>query len=104
MTQVELYKALEGIELPIAYNSFSNPPRPPYLVYLFSYSNDFMADNENYKEISNFQIELYTDKKDLESEKKVEDKLKELEIPYLKLEEYIETEKIYQILYEIQLI
>lgn len=109
MTIVELYNHLKDIGLPLAYSHFSdtpdNPhPNPPYLVYLFSYSNDLIADNVNYKEISNFQIELYTNKKDLASEKAVEDKLKEIELPYSKLETWIDTEQVYQILYEVQLI
>ena len=74
------------------------------MIYLYSYSNDLIADNHNYKEISYFQIELYTTKKDLASEKLVEDKLKEIELPYSKIETWIDSEKLYQVIYEIQLI
>ena len=84
MTQDELYNHLKSIGLPVSYHDFTKTPTPPYLIYLFSYSNDLIADDKNYKEISNFQVELYTTKKDLESEKLVEDKLKELELPYSK--------------------
>lgn len=104
MTQAELFNHLKSIGLPIKYHHFTTPPEPPYLVYLFSYSDDLIADNVNYVEISNFQIELYTSNKDLASEKLVEDKLKELEMPYLKLETWIDTEQLFQIIYEIQLI
>ena len=104
MTQAELYQELKSIGLPIKYNNFTTPPDPPYLVYLFSYSNDLMADNINYAEISNFQVELYTLNKDLASEKLVENKLKELEMPYYKLETWIDSEELFQVIYEIQLI
>lgn len=109
MTQAELYQALKSIGLPIAYHHFEgteqNPvPAPPYIVYLFAYSSDFIADNINYKEISNFQVELYTIKKDLQSEALVQNKLKELELPYSKVETYLDTEKMYQVIYEIRLI
>lgn len=104
MTQAELYSALKSIGLPIKYHHFTEPPTPPYLIYLFAYSNDLMADNINYVNINNFQVELYTNDKDLKSEKLVENKLKELEMPYLKLETWLESEKLYQIIYEIQLI
>lgn len=104
MTQAELYQELKKIGLPIAYNHFTNPPSLPYLIYLFSYSSDLIADNQNYLPISNFQVELYCDKKDLTNEKLVEDKFKELKMPYVKSETYIDTEKLYQIIYEIQLI
>lgn len=103
MTQQELFKSLKEIGLPVAYSHFSDIPNPPYLVYLFSYSNDLIADNVNYKSISNFQIELYTTIKDLPSEKLVEDKLKEIELPFRKLETYIDSEKLFQILYEVQI-
>lgn len=109
MTQAELYQALGSIGLPVVYSHFDTdnnnpPPSPPYLIYLFSYNNDFMADNINYKSIDNFQVELYTNKKDLASEKLVEDKFKELEMPYSKIETWIDSEKLYQVVYLIQLI
>lgn len=104
MTQAELYNALKETGLPVRYHHFKEPPNPPYMVYLFSYSSDFMADNINYQQISNFQIELYSDHKDLESEALVENKLKELSMPYQKIETWIDTEELYQVIYEIQLI
>ncbi|MFC0906356.1 hypothetical protein ACFHWD_16900 [Clostridium sp. MT-14] len=109
MTQAQLYQALKSIGFPIAYHHFEgtdqNPvPPPPYIVYLFSYSSDLIADNINYAEISNFQVELYTTKKDLQSEALVQNKLKELEFPYSKIETWIESEKMYQVIYEIKLI
>lgn len=104
MTQIELYNHLKSIGLPVSYHHFTETPAPPYLIYLYSYSNDLIADNHNYKEISYFQIELYTTKKDLSSEKLVEDKLKEIELPYSKIETWIDSEKLYQVIYEVQLI
>jgi hypothetical protein len=49
-------------------------------------------------------VELYTIKKDLQSETLVQNKLKELELPYSKIETYLDTEKLYQVIYEIRLI
>lgn len=104
MTQIELYQALKSIGYPVAYGSFSNPVTPPFIVYQFTYSNDMMADNVNYVAIDDFQVELYTEKKDLAAEQKVQNKLKELGLPYRKFETFLNEEKVYQILYEIQLI
>lgn len=104
MTQAELYTALKSLGYPVAYLSFMTSPSPPFITYQFSYSNDLMADNYNYLEISNFQVELYTVKKDLAAEKKVQDKLKELQMPYSKNEAWLDSEKLHQIIYEIQLI
>ncbi|MGG1673320.1 hypothetical protein ACIFOE_22315 [Paenibacillus sp. NRS-1783] len=109
MDQAGLFQALKSIGLPVAYSHFTvtqqNPaPAPPFITYQFAYSSDVMADNQNYLEVSNYQVELYTTKKDLAAEKKVQDKFKELGIPFSKLESWLDDEKLFQILYEIQLI
>lgn len=104
MTQAELFQALKSLGMPVAYGSFSSPISPPFITYQFAYSSDVKADNQNYVEINNFQIELYTAKKDLAAEKLVQDKLKELGLPYSKIETWLEEEKLFQVIYEIQLI
>lgn len=104
MTQAELYQALKSLGMPVAYGSFSSPVSPPFITYQFAYNSDMMADNQNYVEISNFQVELYTNKKDLTVEKLVQDKLKELGLPYSKVEAWLDDEKLFQVIYEIQLI
>lgn len=104
MTQAELFNALKSTGLPVAYSSFTTAVSPPFITYQFSYSNDLEADNINYLEIGNFQVELYTKVKDLAAEKKVKDKFKELQMPYSKTEAWLDEEKLFQIIYEIQLI
>lgn len=109
MNITDLYQQLESLGLPISYYSFDSdednpPPKPPYIIYLFTNRDDFYADNRNYVDIENYQVELYTTKKDIASELLIENKLKELEIPYSKFETKIESEGLYQIVYEIQLI
>ncbi|MDQ1233348.1 hypothetical protein QE450_000846 [Paenibacillus sp. SORGH_AS306] len=108
MTQPELYEHLKSLGYPVAYSHFtatenSPVPNPPYLIYLFSYSSDVMADNQNFVPISTFQVELYTAKKDLGAEKLVQDKLKAIRMPYSKTEIFIETENLYQVVYDIKL-
>lgn len=73
MTQAELHTALKTLGLPVAYGEFkstdkSPAPSPPFITYQFAYSNDFKADNQNYLEISNFQVEFYSKNKDLINE------------------------------------
>lgn len=109
MTHAELFQALKAIGYPVAYSHFVNTPqnpapKPPFITYQFAYSSDLMADNINYVEIGNFQVELYTASKDPEAERKVQDKLKDLGLPYSKAEAWIEEEKLFQVIYEIQLI
>ena len=57
-----------------------------------------------YKRIDNINIELYTNKKDLEAEKKLEDVLNANEIMWDVTETYIDTEKVYQRVYETRII
>lgn len=109
MIQAELFTALKSLGMPVAYGEFENTeknpaPGPPFITYQFAYDSDFKADNQNYVDIGNFQIELYTLRKDPVREKLVQDKLKELRLPYSKVETYIESEKLRQVIYEIQLI
>ena len=42
--------------------------------------------------------------KDLTAERKVQDKLKELGLPYSKIEAWLEDQNLFQVIYEIQLI
>lgn len=110
MTALEdLYQSLTSLGLPVAYGEFDNTeeypaPEPPFIVYLFAYNSDVMADNHNYAEIGNYQIELYTEKKDPAREKLVQDLLKSLHMPYSKTETRLPEERMYQVVYEIQLI
>lgn len=99
----ELATALNSLGLPVAYDHFDSPVKPPYVVYKYAYSKDLYADNINYKNIDDIQIELYPTNKDLASEKLIEDKLKELKISYNKTEIYIDTERLYQVIYDIAL-
>ena len=103
MNVTQLATELDKIGLPLSYNHFTTPPTPPYLIYTFIDDNDLMADNINYVDIEMYQIELYTDKRDIVSEKKVEDKLKEIELPYRKFGTWIDSEKLYQTVYEISI-
>ncbi len=107
MTQAELYQALKATGLPVVYSHWkagdplNQPPAPPYLIFQFAESDDLMADNHNYHAISAYDIELYSNRKDLAAEAKLENKLKELRIPYEKSETRIESEELFMVLYEI---
>lgn len=109
MTLAELTTALKSLGMPVAYGEFKNtpenpPPPPPFITYQFAYSGDMMADNQNYNEISNFQVELYTIKKDPAKETLIQNLLKSLRLPYSKIEAWLDDENMRQVIYEIQLI
>ena len=103
MDEATLFQLLKTTKLPVAYHHFISSLSPPYIVYLFVYSSNLGADNKVYKEFKNFQVELYTKTKDLASEKLIEDALAEADIYWEKIETYIESEGLYQVLYEIEI-
>ena len=106
MTLGELTKILEATGYPVAYSHFTatpGKPVPPYICILVDGSANLMADNKVYHKIDDANIELYTTKKDLVAEAKLEQILDDHEIPYDSYETFIESEKIYQKNYETRL-
>jgi hypothetical protein len=103
MTLEELNQVLIQTGYPVTYSHFNNSPKPPYLCYLVSYSSNVFADDKVLHDIDNIQIELYTKKKDLVAEKKVKEVLNQNNLPYESTEAFIESEKLYQIIYEVNL-
>jgi hypothetical protein len=99
--EAKLFALLKTTGLPVAYHHFVSPPSPPYIVYLFSYSSNFGADNKVYDAEKNFQVELYTKTKDPTSEALIEGLFDANEIYWEKTEMYIDSEGLYQVLYEI---
>ena len=97
----ELLQILEETGLPFAYHHFAEgeSPEPPFVVYLLPGSNNFGADGKVYYKIHEVHLELYTDLKDLSLEEKVEGVLDEHGIFYNKTETWIESEKLYEVLY-----
>lgn len=107
MTLGELTKILEATGYPVAYSHFvatPGKPAPPYICILVDGSANLMADNKVYHKIDDANIELYTTKKDLVVEAKLEKVLDDHEIPYDSYGTFIESEKMYQKIYETRLI
>lgn len=97
----ELLQMLNEIQIPFAYHHFAEgeSPEPPFICYLLPGSDNFSADGRVYYKINEVHIELYTDLKDLAVEQKVEDVLDEHGSFYNKSETWIESEKLYEVLY-----
>ena len=96
-----LLSVLDSIGIPYAYDHFAEgeSPEPPFLCYLLPGSDNFSADGKVYHKISEVRLELYTDYKDLASEQKVEDTLDAAGLFYNKTETWIDSEKLYEVLY-----
>lgn len=102
MTLEEIKDRLETTRLPVAYRAFpvGKAPPLPFLCYLFSYTNNFDADDRVYQVINRVTIELYTEAKDPATEMLVETALDGL--CWEKSEEYLDDERCYEITYEIE--
>lgn len=100
----ELLQMLEEMGLPFAYHHFAEgeSPEPPFVCYLLPGSKNFGADGMVYYKINEVHIELYTDWKDLAVEQGVETVLDEHGIFYNKSEVWIESEKLYEVLYSFE--
>lgn len=95
---------IEEVKLPYAYHHFveGESPDPPFLVFLYPNSDNFAADGMVYFKVNRLNIELYTDLKDVELEETVEAMLDKHGIFYEKSEVWIESENLYEVLYQME--
>lgn len=101
----ELLVMLNEMGIPFAYDHFAEgeSPEPPFICYLLPQSDHFSADGKVYYKISGVHIELYTDIKDLSVEQKVEAVLDTHGIFYEKSEVWIESGRLYEVLYTFEM-
>ncbi len=106
MTYKEISHMIAGAGLPFAYYQFpeDTPQAPPFICFFFSQTDDVFADDTNYQRIVQLNIELYTSGKDFELEASLEEILTDNNLTYYKEENYIDSEKLYQIAYEMEVI
>jgi hypothetical protein len=99
MTKIAL--VLQEIGIPSAYDHFAegDSPDPPFLCWLTFQSDNFAADGSVFLKVSEVHLELYTDRKALDLERKVEDALERQNIVYSKSEVWIEAERLFEVLY-----
>lgn len=97
----DVVRLLEETGVPFAYDHFAEgeSPDPPFICYLLPQSDNFSADGKVYLKVSSVNIELYTDCKDLSVEQNLEAVLDTHGIFYDKTEVWIESEKLYEVLY-----
>ena len=97
----KLLAMLKEMDIPFAYDHFAEgeSPDPPFICYLLPGSHNFSADGRVYFKANEVHIELYTDFKDLAVEQKLEAVLDKYSIFYNKSETWIDSEKLYEVLY-----
>ena len=104
MTYDEIMSLTEETGLPFAYDHFAEgeSPDPPFLIFLFPRSDNFSADGTVYFKIDVLHFELYTDAKAPDVEAQIEAVLDAHGFYYNKSEVWIEDEKLYEVLYEME--
>nr|WP_040832029.1 hypothetical protein [Streptococcus ictaluri] len=101
----KILQLIQEIGFPFAYDHFAEgeSPSPPFLIYLLPQSHHFGADGKVYHKIEEVRLELYSDRKSLELEQQVETVLDTHGIFYAKSEVWIESEKLYEVLYTFEM-
>ena len=102
MTLSEFADILKTTGLPVAYRAWPEQKAPPlpYICYLCVGNSPVYADASVYFQSTEVNVEVYTRTKEPAVEVAVEAALKGFH--WRKSETYIDTEKCYQILYEIE--
>ena len=100
----DLIDLLEETGIPYAYDHYAEGESvdPPFITFLIPAADNFSADGRAYLKIDVVHIELYTDEKNPETESKVETVLDQHGIYYDKTEVWIESEKLYEVLYSFE--
>lgn len=103
MTHREFIGLLEQLNLPIAYGEFKEMQKPPFLVVLNTGNQHIPADDKVYFKIKNYRVELYTSRKDVATEELLEQLFDDNEIFYEVDEVYIDSEKLHERIYTLQI-
>ena len=95
---------MKEMKLPFAYHHFAEgkAPKPPFMVFLYPGADNFSADGKVYYKQNVLNIELYSDLKKTELETNVEAVLDKHGIFYVKSEVWIADERLYEVLYEME--
>lgn len=107
MTFAEIETMLEsipGMTDKVAYRAFPEKEAPalPFICYEENNTDNFMADNGVFKEVTSFDINLYEEFRDLTTEHALEAMLNEKEIPWNRYPEWIDDERMWEVTYEVE--
>ena len=87
-----------GIKIPYSHFDFDREVEPPHLMSTEIDSDNFIADNKIYFKKCNARLELTTDSRDRELEKRIEEEIL-FDIIWEREVTYIQTEKVWNISY-----
>lgn len=100
----EIEQMLNEIGIQYNYHHFDaeDAIEPPFMVYVLPDADGVAADGTTYIKIKTLDIEVYTDSKNEPIEEQVEGVLDSRGIRYKKSEVWIESELMYEVLYEME--
>lgn len=100
----KIEQILKETRIPFRYHHFETDEavNPPFICWLSPGSDNFSADGKVYHRADEVDIELYTDERDFELEEKIEAILDKNELFWNKTELYIESENMFETLYELE--
>lgn len=106
MTLIEYAEMLETTGLPVAYLSFDAETCPdmPFIVYQETGSNNFGADGKVYQPVKQIQVDLFTNKKDIAAETKLEEAFNNASIFWQKVQTVDDNESCQRYTYETEVI
>lgn len=102
MTLPEVKAMLDTLDIGVKYRHSKKKLPTPFIVYYRNKTDPFYADGRTYHTSTPITIELYEDEINMELENKLESLLDEHGLAYKKDEEWIDSENMYQIIYEIE--
>ena len=110
MTIAEINAMFEDIKIddvvvPYAYYQFPETgQQPPFICWYCDGIDDVYGDNSNYQRIVQLIIEFYSDEKDFATESTIEAVLKQHGLSYGMTETYIDTERMHQTVYSMEVL
>ena len=92
---------LNDLGIPYAYDHFAEgeSPEPPFICFRQTQSDNFSADGTAYSKVADGDRGWDTDKKNPETEKRVEKMLSDAGIFFDKEEVWISSEKLYEVVF-----
>jgi len=99
----EIYKKLCTLDIPVAYLNFRKPQKLPFIAYLEAETEIQGADNYNLYRRVTIRIELYSEKKSPELERKIENLFRSVEIEK-DGDTFLENEKMFMTVFSFETI
>lgn len=106
MTTQQVATMIAEIGIPNAYYQFpeGTEQATPFACFFYSESNDMFADNKNYQKVEHLILEIYMDNKDFTLEATVESVLASYDMVWSREEEWIESERMIEVIYEMDIV